>query len=335
MKILPIVAAAVAALALGGAGYWYYLDQKAAAIPSGFATGNGRIEADQIDIATRIPGRVAEILVREGDMIEKGQRLAIMDTRELESQLARAEADVASADAGAEQARAMIQLGEADLVLARQEYDRAKALVDRGVSAVQTVEQKFAQLTSAVAKGKADTAALHAAERGADASRALVAQYQTQIDDAVLISPVLARVLYRLSQPGEVLAGGGKVLTLLDLSQVYMEVFLPADEAVETSIGTDARIRIDAIPYAIPAFVSFVSPEAQFTPKQVETQDEREKLMFRVKVRVPQELVVANIDRVKTGIRGVAFIRLAGHEKAPWPVEAGPEIPAAEAQPVP
>jgi len=334
MRILRLLVAVIAVLGLGGAGYWYFLTQKAASLPAGFASGNGRIEADQIDISTRIPGRVAEILVREGDMVAQGQRLAVMDTRELAAEIARAEADVAGADANAEQARAVIEQGKADLTFAKQEYDRAKSLADRGVSSRQTVEQKFAQLTSAQAKANADVAALRAAERSADASRALVAQYQTQMDDAVLTSPVLGRVLYRISQPGEVLAGGGKVLTLLDLSQVYMEVFLPANQATQTSIGAEARIRLDAIPYAIPAFVSFVSPEAQFTPKQVETQDEREKLMFRVKVRVPQELVVANIDRVKTGIRGLAFIRLAGQENASWPVEAGPEIPATAAQPV-
>ena len=149
------------------------------------------------------------------------------------------------------------------------------------------------------------------------------------IADATLTAPVLGRILYRLSQPGEVLGGGGKVITLLDLSQVYMEMFLPADEAMRTGLGAEARIRLDSIPYAIPAYVSFVSPEAQFTPKQVETAEEREKLMFRVKVRLPEELVKAYIDQVKTGLRGVAYIRLAGAEDLPWPVEfVGEPIPA-------
>ena len=170
---------------------------------------------------------------------------------------------------------------------------------------------------------------LNTSERGVDAALALVTQYETQIADATLTAPVLGRILYRLSQPGEVLGGGGKVITLLDLSQVYMEMFLPADEAMRTGLGAEARIRLDSIPYAIPAYVSFVSPEAQFTPKQVETAEEREKLMFRVKVRLPEELVKAYIDQVKTGLRGVAYIRLAGAEDLPWPVEfVGEPIPA-------
>lgn len=172
-------------------------------------------------------------------------------------------------------------------------------------------------------------AQLNSTERGVDAAEALVAQYETQIEDATLTAPVLGRILYRLAQPGEVLGGGGKVLTPLDLSQVYMEMFLPADQAMRTGLGAEARIRLDSIPYAIPAYVSFVSPDAQFTRKQVGTRDEREKLMFLVKVRLPRELVEAYPDQVKTGLCGVAYIRLAGAEETPWPSDiVGQPVPA-------
>jgi HlyD family secretion protein len=130
----------------------------------------------------------------------------------------------------------------------------------------------------------------------------------------------MGRVIYRLAEPGEVLAAGGKVLTLLNLGEVYMEVFLPSREAGRIALGSDARIVLDPVPhFAIPATVTFVSPQAQFTPKQVETAEEREKLMFRVKVKVPTELVERHIEKVKTGVRGVAFLRLSGIEPPPWP----------------
>jgi HlyD family secretion protein len=77
--------------------------------------------------------------------------------------------------------------------------------------------------------------------------------------------------------------------------------------------------------YAIPAVVTFVSPEAQFTPKQVETLDEREKLVFRVRVRVPPELVANRIEHVKTGLRGVAIVRL--DSEAAWPEALNRRIP--------
>ena len=328
MKYLRIPIAIVAILAAIAAIAWYVWDQTTGGLPEGIAMGNGRIEAEQIDVATRTPGRVLQINVEEGALVEAGDVLAIMDTRELEAQLQRAEADVARAESQVLEVRALIEQRRADLRLAEDEHERARTLAERGVSSQSALEQQAARRASAEAALNVTIAQLNSAERGVDAAGALVNQYQTQIADAALTAPAFGRILYRLAQPGEVLGGGGKVLTLLDLSQVYMEIFLPAAESARTAIGAEARIRLDAIDYAIPAFVSFVSPEAQFTPKQVETRDEREKLMFRVKVRVPEELVRAYIAQVKTGIRGVAYIRLMGIEDSAWPAEiVGQQIP--------
>jgi HlyD family secretion protein len=152
-----------------------------------------------------------------------------------------------------------------------------------------------------------------------------VQRLQTQIDDNSLRAPVMGRVLYRLARPGEVLAAGGKALTLVDLSEVYMEIFLPSQQAVRLSSGAPARIVLDGVNVVIPATVGFVSPEAQFTPKQVETRSEREKLMFRVKVMVPQELVIKHIEKVKTGVRGVAYVRL--DDAVSWPAALESRLP--------
>ncbi|MCL3882908.1 HlyD family efflux transporter periplasmic adaptor subunit [Marivita sp. GX14005] len=329
MKFLrPVVAAIIIIAALAAIG-WYLWDRTNDGLPDGFATGNGRLEADQIDIATKSPGRVARILVNEGELVEAGDVLAIMDTRELEAQLARGKADAASAASQVDEVRALIEQRRAEVNMAEDDFGRASTLVDRGVNPQVLADQQMTRLKSAEAALHAAQASLTTAERRVEAANALVALYETQIADATLTAPVLGRILYRLAQPGEVLGGGGKIITLLDLSQVYMEIFLPADEALRTGLGAEARIRIDSIPYAIPAYVSFVSPEAQFTPKQVETAKEREKLMFRVKVRLPEELVEAYIEQVKTGVRGVAYIRLAGAGGTPWPAAfVGEPIPA-------
>jgi HlyD family secretion protein len=133
-------------------------------------------------------------------------------------------------------------------------------------------------------------------------------------------------VLYRLAETGEVLPAGGKVVTILDLTDIYMEIYLPADAAVRTPIGAPARVVFDVAPeYAARATVTFVSPEAQFTPKQVETADERDKLMFRVKVQLLPDRVKPYLDRIKTGIRGVAYVRV--DEEANWPDFLGPPFP--------
>lgn len=136
-------------------------------------------------------------------------------------------------------------------------------------------------------------------------------QVVARIDtDATLTAPVKGRVLYRLANPGEVVSAGGKILTLVDLAEIYMEIYLPAEQAMRVAIGSQARIQFDNTDFVIPARVSFVSPEAQFTPKQVETRSERDKLVFRVKLRIPRSLVERHVEQVKTGVRGTGYARL-------------------------
>ena len=159
-------------------------------------------------------------------------------------------------------------------------------------------------------------------QRAVDAEVAALREIEARIADSTLYAPAAGRVLYRLAQPGEVLGSGGKVLTLVSLGDVYMEFFLPASAAPRVRLGDEARIVVDIMPdVAIPAVVSFVAPQAQFTPKQVETIEERESLMFRIRVRIPSELVAARIDQIKTGVRGVAWVRLAGPDGSlpDWP----------------
>jgi HlyD family secretion protein len=107
-----------------------------------------------------------------------------------------------------------------------------------------------------------------------------------------------------------------------------MTIFLPTSQAGRVIVGAEARIILDAVPqYVIPAKVSFVAAEAQFTPKSVETRSEREKLMFRVKVRIPTELLKGHRDRIKTGVPGEAFVRLDA--QAEWPQHLQVRVPDA------
>jgi HlyD family secretion protein len=312
----------ILALALAGSwALWQYFQVPTEA--AGFASGNGRIEAIQIDVSTKIPGRVQAVLAQEGDLVKAGQTLAKIDTDQLQVQLMRAEAEVAKAESQVISARASITQATAQQALAKQELFRAGELVKKDLTSREDYDTRVSQLAVATAILKAAEAMLVSSQRGVDATLAGAMEIQTQIDDCVLISPTIGRVLYRLSQPGEVLGSGGKVLTLINLADIYMEVFLPSAQAHRIAIGAEARIKLDVLDYALPAAVSFVSPESQFTPKQVETSSEREKLVFRVKLRIPQQLVVSYIDEVKTGVRGVAYIRLIppqGEESPPWPL---------------
>jgi hypothetical protein len=124
-------------------------------------------------------------------------------------------------------------------------------------------------------------------------------------------------VLYRLAEPGEVLGAGGKALTLVNLEDVYMEIFLPPPTPPRSKIGAEGGSPWTTSPGGAIGYVSFVSPEAQFTPKEVETKSEREKLMFRVKIQVPKALVSHYIEHIKTGVRGVGYVKVK--DPRSWP----------------
>lgn len=310
----------VVAGVVGAALIWLvFLADRGSTVPDGIVYGNGQIEAVQVDIATKLSGRVAQVNAAEGDLVKRGDLVATIDATQLKAQLARAEAEVASAESAVAAAVASVAQAEAQLALTDKELERSSRLVERGVTSQEVYDTRLSNHTVAKANLAAAKATLVSRERTVDAARAVAREIETQIADTRLIAPTLGRVLYRLAEPGEVLGAGGKVLTLVNLEDIYMEFFLPAADAFRVQIGGEARIKLDIFDAAIPAKVSFVSPTAQFTPKQVETLSERDKLMFRVKVRVPPELVRRHIEHVKTGVRGVAYVRLNGDTDQPWP----------------
>lgn len=308
---------------------WTVLFRPSDLPPEGFSRGNGRIEAGLIDISPRLAGRVAEVRVREGDLVQKGDVLAVMDTAELRAQLARADAAVASAEAAVGVAMAQVKEAEARLALAQSEQARAETLGERDVISRGNLDVKRTETQLAEANLAAAEAMRLSQERAVEAEMAVRAEIAERIADATLTSPGPARVLYRLARPGEIVAGGGRILTLIDLDEVYMEFFLPATDAPRVVIGDEARIVADIMPdQSVPATVIFVSPQAQFTPKQVETLSERESLMFRVRVRIPPEFVLERVDQVKTGVRGMAWVRLATPDGtlAAWPAGLTPPL---------
>lgn len=297
--------------------------------PEGFARGNGRIEADLVDISTRLAGRVSEITVREGDLVQPDDALAVMDTDALQAQRMQAQAAVASAEAAVGVAQAGVAQAEANLALSQSELARTEALSARDVVSPANLDISRTQVQVNAAGLEAAKATVLARQRGVDAENANLRGIESSIADSTLRAPEAGRVLYRLAQPGEVLGSGGKVLTLVSLGDVYMEFFLPASAAPRVRLGDEARIVVDVMPdIAVPAIVSFVAPQAQFTPKQVETTAERESLMFRIRVRIPQELVAARLAQVKTGVRGVAWVRLAGTDGSvpDWPEGLTPPV---------
>lgn len=321
---IVLMAALFSALA-GYAGFTWF-QARISEVPDGITVGNGRLEADQVDISPKTPGRVVDILASEGELVAKDQVLARIDTDELMANLDRAKAEVALARETRSEAEAIVLQRESELRLAEHDLLRALTLVEKGHISQAVFDQRQSSRDVAEAARRAATAHVATAESQIRAAEAEVRRIQSQIDDSTLLAPVAGRILYRLVEPGEVLAAGAPILTLLSLENIYMEIFLPAADAGLLAFGTEARIVLDALPdYAIPAHVSFVSPEAQFTPKQVETISEREKLVFRVRVRIPPERVADRIAHVKTGVRGVAYVRI--DPSTPWPEALERRIP--------
>jgi HlyD family secretion protein len=320
-----LLAAVVAAI--GGAWYWHHL-QQARALPPSIASANGRIEADQVDVATKYAGRVDAILVDEGAMVRTGQVLARMDNRELEAALRQAEAQGRQARRVLEAREATVVQQRSQLALAESELDRARALLQSGAGTRQVFDQRQAARNTAAAILNVARAHAREAEQAVQAADQATERISTQIADSTLVAPIDGRVQYKLAHTGEVLGAGGRVLTLLDISHVHMTVFLPTQEAGRLPIGTDARIVLDALPnYVIPASVTFVSPQAQFTPKHVETRSERDRLMFRVKLSIDAELLRRHAEDVRTGLPGIGYVRL--NHDTPWPawLQPGPRPP--------
>ncbi len=288
------------------------------ALPEGFASANGRLEATSVDIATKRPGRLSEVAVREGDRVEKGQIVARMDVRDLEADLRLAQAEFEEAVQAKCAAEARLAQQESVVEFAAAEFERSRSLVNQQLIPQQEADLSRSKLQSEKAGLEAARATVSQANAAIAAAQAKVDSIQTDLDDSILTSPIAARVLYRLAEPGEVLSVGGKVLTLIDLNDVYMTAFLPTQHAGRLSLGSEARIVLDARPdVALLARISFVSPEAQFTPKEVETETEREKLMFRIKADIAPQLLSRHFDSIPTGVPGTLYVRL--DPGAEWP----------------
>ena len=247
----------VIVLALAAGGYYAWLKLRPSGLPVGLASGNGRIEATEIDVDAKIPGRIADILVAEGDFVSAGQALAHMDTRTLEAQRREAEAQLDRATIGVEAAEAVVRQREAERTAATAQIAAREALLDAASARLARVEPMAAKdfetkqalddaraaknaAAAAVAEGQANLAAAEAGISAAnaqviDAKAAVVAAKATierivaDIDDSSLKTPRDGRVQFKVAEQGEVLPAGGRVLNLVDLSDVYITL-LPADQ---------------------------------------------------------------------------------------------------------
>jgi HlyD family secretion protein len=276
------------------------------------------LEAKEIYISSKYPGRIKDVLVDEGDTVEAGQVVARMDTTALEAQLREAQAQVKQAQDGRDVALAQVRVKQAAYDYAAKDYARSQDLVGKGAVSQQEAELDNAKKLASHAELDSAKVSVVQTASAIDAAQATVDRLQAEINDATLVSPIRARVETRLSEPGEVLPAGGRVFAVNDLSDVYMYVYLPESVTGKIPLGSEARIVLDAAPeYPIRTNVSFISPVAQFTPKTVETAEERHNLTFRVKLQLDKNRLREWEPLVKVGLPGMGYVRW--NTSATWP----------------
>jgi HlyD family secretion protein len=303
-------------------------------LPAGIVKSNGRIEATQVDVSAKYAGRLAEVKVEEGSNVTKGQVVAIISSPEYEAQLRAAQANVQQAKEALTAAEAEIASRQSALEFAKADFERGAELIKSGTITKQTYEQRKRNYDAADAAVKTFIAQRDQAKSKIKNSEAEVDRIQSIINDLTLVAPRLGRVQYELARAGEVVAAGAPIVTILDLTDVYMTIFLPAADAGRVALGDEARIILDPVPdYVVPASVSFVAADAQFTPKTVETKDERAKLMFRIKLKIDPKVLEQFYTRVKTGVRGLGFVRTK--TDVAWPADLQVKLPAAPAAKAP
>lgn len=323
---------------------WQFLRPKG--LGPGFASGNGRIEATELFVASKVAGRVSDIYVDEGDTVTSGQIVAKIDSDLLQDELQKTKAEQAQARNAVATALATVDQYKsqkvADEAIVAQRYSelngaidtahRSQVLSEQHATSIQerdnnatSVKQSAAQMASAEAQVAAAQATIVSSQSKVLEARsnvnAAIAQEQhlkTQIAEDELKAARAGRVQFRVVQPGEVVDAGGKVISMVDMNDVSMTFFLPEEMTGKVRLGSEVHIVLDADPsMVIPAIVSFVGSVAQFTPKTVETQVERQKLVFRIKARVDPKVLSDHLTSFKSGLPGVAYVRL--DSSVAWP----------------
>jgi len=274
-------------------------------------SASGTIEAVEVNVASKVSGQLLELTVREGTRVKPGDALASVDHATLDIQLRQAEAGVQLAEAqlallvkGARvedirQAEAAVEQAEASFKVAEDDAKRMRELAKTGSITPKTRDDSEARLTVATAQRSAAAEALSKVRRLARpeeirAAEARLAQAQAAADllrktiaDCTITAPAGGIVTHKAVEAGELVTPGATVVTLVDLDSVYVMIYVSEKELGRVKLGDAAEVKIDAFPdKAFVGKITYISPEAEFTPKNVQTKEDRVKLVFGVKVEI-------------------------------------------------
>lgn len=304
-KIVPVLLL----IAAGSGAAWYYRSRPA---PAGDGlVASGTVEATDAQLGFQLPGRVVSIAPREGDRVRAGQELARLDRAEIEARREQSQAQVQAAEAALAELRQgsrQEEIGQVRAALAAADERRADAerdlartrrLFEGGAVSREALDKSQVALDVARAQRTQVAEQLRLVQAGPrkeriDAARAQVSQAEAAVRgvDASLSNTVLAApfdgvVTVRHREPGEIVPAGSPVVTVMDPGSRYVRIYIPENRLGEVRLGTRAAIKSDTYPdKTYPGEVSFIASEAEFTPKSVQTSEERVRLVYEVKVRV-------------------------------------------------
>ncbi|NLG13661.1 MAG: HlyD family efflux transporter periplasmic adaptor subunit [Lentisphaerae bacterium] len=309
-KFIIILIVIAAVVGIGGYAYKNYLQNQEMLNPK-FYSGNGRLEATEIYVSSKLAGRIEEIFVKEGDLVKKGDKLVKMQTSTLEAQKAATLANIKVQEGELAMAQATVKHKDSAFTGAEKEFKRQSALIATNAVSQRAYDESETRFNSSKADLEYAKASVLAAEGRVAAQKAELQRIEADLADSVLVAAYDGRIQYLLAHEGEVLSAGGRVMNLVNLTDTYMAFFLPTSIAGRVQMGAEVKLVFDAAPnHAFNAKVTYIDPIAQFTPKSVETQVEREKLMFRIKANLNAEKLQEYISNVKTGLPGVAWVKL-------------------------
>jgi HlyD family secretion protein len=228
----------------------------------GTLTLSGNVEVTEVNMGFKIPGRVQNLYTDEGRTVTNGEKIAILDSAELESMV--------------NQSKASVKNAEAQFEKARKDHERYTLLYRDGVIASQQMDAATSSYDVAVSQLQLSRASLQTAE--------------VKLKDSVMYAPLNGVVLRKNIEEGETVGAGTMVITIGDLEHPWVKVYVKEDELGAVKLGQQADIVVDSFPNKrYEGFVTYISSDAEFTPKNVETKEERVKLVFGVKVSVKNQ----------------------------------------------
>ncbi|TCP97272.1 HlyD family secretion protein [Cricetibacter osteomyelitidis] len=319
-KIIPLLLIIVVA----ASSYFYWQHSEQTADNGNIAQSNGRLELNRLDIASLYAGRVQEIFVDEGDNVKKDQILTALSSETANAQLSAAKAQRQQALDAVNRATAQVETYVQQQKVAQLDLDNALKLRKENLVSNSEVTKRRADLDRIKAAVQSAQAAQAEAKAATEAAQAQIDQSSSIINDLVIRSPIDGKVEYRFVELGNVVNAGTRVASLLDPSDVSMNIFVPMTEMAKLKVGDEARIVLDGIDAVFPATISYIADYNQFTPKSVETRQERTKFMFKIKLKVSAEVALKYNSLLKSGMSGNGYVRL---NNADWRPNLAVKLP--------